>query len=86
MASAGVFYGLYKTVDTIAPSAKKDDIKCRGGNSCKGTTAFDTAFNACTGQNSCKGKGWSFMPESVCYTNGGVLFEGSEGDPAAKKS
>lgn len=81
IASAGVFYGLYKTVDVLAPSAGENDIKCWGGNSCKGTTACGSAFNSCTGQNSCKGKGWAFMPEKTCYTNGGVLFEGSEGDP-----
>lgn len=39
VASAGEFFGLYKTVDTMAPSAQKDDIKCWGANSCKVTTA-----------------------------------------------
>lgn len=81
IASAGVFYGMYKSVDVLAPSAGENDIKCWGGNSCKGTSACGSALNSCTSQNSCKGKGWAFMPEKTCYTNGGVLFEGSEGDP-----
>jgi len=86
VAAAGVFFGMYKTVDAIAPSASKNDIKCWGGNSCKGKSACGSALNSCTAQNSCKGKGWSFMPEKACYINGGVKFEGSEGDPLAKSS
>ena len=82
MASAGIFYGLYKSVDSLAPSAGENDIKCWGGNSCKGSSACGSAFNSCTGQNSCKGKGWIFLSEKTCYTNGGVLFKGSKGDPA----
>jgi len=80
IASAGVFYGLYKSVEVMSPSARAGDIKCWGGNSCKGTSACNSALNACTGQNACKGKGWNFMPEKACYTNGGVPFEGSPGD------
>ena len=81
IASAGVFYGLYKSVDALAPTAGKDDIKCWGANSCKGTSACSSALNSCTGQNSCKGKGWLFLSEKACYAQGGVPFEGSEGDP-----
>lgn len=81
IASAGVFYGMYKAVDELAPSAGQNDIKCWGANSCKGTSACGSALNSCTGQNSCKGKGWAFMPEKTCYANGGELFEDSEGDP-----
>lgn len=84
VASAGVFYGLYKSVDAMAPKAGENDIKCWGANSCKGTSACGSALNSCTGQNACKGKGWAFMPEKACYAKGGVRFEGSAGDPAAK--
>jgi len=80
IASAGVFYGMYKSVETLAPSATVNDIKCWGGNSCKGQSACNSALNSCNGQNSCKGKGWTFMSEKACYTNGGVNFKGSEGD------
>ena len=85
IASAGMFYSLYKSVDAMAPSVGENDIKCWGGNSCKGTSACGSALNSCTAQNSCKGEGWSFITEKTCYTNGGVLFEGSEGDPATVK-
>ncbi len=81
IASAGVFYGLYASVDAMAPKAGKNDIKCWGANSCKGKSACGSALNSCTGQNSCKGKGWSFMPEKACYAKGGMKFEGSPGDP-----
>lgn len=81
VASAGVFYGLYKSVDTLAPSKKDSQIKCWGANSCKGTTACGSALNSCTGQNSCKGKGWAFLSHKECQARGGVPFEGSPGDP-----
>jgi hypothetical protein len=34
------------------------NVKCLGGNSCKGQSACQTAQSGCKGQNSCKGKGW----------------------------
>ncbi|HZO82536.1 MAG TPA: hypothetical protein VFB33_12655 [Candidatus Binataceae bacterium] len=33
-------------------------VKCIGGNSCKGQSSCASATNSCMGQNSCKGKGW----------------------------
>jgi hypothetical protein len=33
-------------------------VKCVGGNSCKGQSSCASASNSCMGQNSCKGKGW----------------------------
>jgi uncharacterized membrane protein len=33
-------------------------VKCIGGNSCKGQSSCASASNSCMGQNSCKGKGW----------------------------
>ena len=86
VASAGVFYGLYASVDAMAPAAGENDIKCWGGNSCKGQSVCGSALNACTGQNACKGQGWQFMPEKACFANGGMRFEGSPGDPAADKT
>jgi len=84
IASAGVFYGLYASVEAIAPKAGENDIKCWGANSCKGKSACGSALNSCTGQNACKGKGWSFMPQKACYAKGGMQFEGSPGDPKSK--
>ena len=34
------------------------NVKCIGGNSCKGQSACQSAQNSCKGQNSCRGKGW----------------------------
>ncbi len=81
-AAAGVFYALYKTVDTIVPSAQAGDIACYGSNSCKGQSSCTTAFNACNGQNECKGQGFSFLPEKQCYAQGGKPLKGSDADPA----
>jgi hypothetical protein len=33
-------------------------MKCVGGNSCKGQSACKSASNSCKGQNACKGKGY----------------------------
>lgn len=81
VAAAGAFYAMYRSVEAIAPAARDGEIACWGINSCKGTTACTTAFNACTGQNSCKGRGYLNVPPRRCALEGGVLLEGSEGDP-----
>ena len=82
VAAAGVFYGLYKSVDMVKPQAKPGDIACWGINSCKGTSACTTAFNACTGQNACKGRGYLEVSPAECEAKGGRPLAGSEGDPA----
>jgi len=81
-AAAGAFFAIYKTVDTIVPSAQAGDIACFGTNSCKGQSGCTTAFNACNGQNECKGKGISFLPQKQCYALGGMPLKGSDADPA----
>lgn len=40
VAAAGIFYGLYKSVEVYTPEAKEGDITCWGINGCKGTTGF----------------------------------------------
>lgn len=47
-------------------------VKCLGGNSCKGKSSCKTATNSCKGQNSCKGKGY-VMTSTVkeCEAKGG---------------
>ncbi len=84
VAAAGAFYGLYKSVDVLVPKAEAGEVACWGINECKGTTACTTAFNACTGQNECKTQGYIYVPEKECYTRGGDLLKGSEGDPARR--
>ncbi|MBV8134649.1 MAG: hypothetical protein JO121_03265 [Deltaproteobacteria bacterium] len=53
-------------------SSGAPQIKCQGGNSCKGQSACKSASSSCQGQNSCKGKGW-VMTASIkeCQADGG---------------
>jgi mercuric ion transport protein len=81
-AAAGVFFAMYKTVDTIVPAAQAGEIACYGLNSCKGQSACSTANNACNGQNECKGQGFINIAEKQCYAQGGRPLKGSEADPA----
>ena len=50
--------------------------KCVGGNSCKGTSACNTATTSCAGQNACKGQGWIVTTKAECEEAGGT-FEAS---------
>lgn len=85
VAAAGVFYGMYKSVAAFAPASKEGEIACWGINSCKGTTACTTAFNACTGQNKCKGRGYLNVPAKECAAKGGIPLKGAPGDPEKGK-
>lgn len=85
VAAAGAFYGLYKSVAARAPQAREGDIACWGINSCKGTSACTTAYNACTGQNDCKGRGYLNVPAKACQAQGGVPLKGSPADPEKGK-
>lgn len=60
-----------KAATKMATAAK---IKCSGINSCKGTSACQTATSACQGQNSCKGKGWIKTSKSECDAKGGKVI------------
>ena len=53
-------------------SGASPQVKCLGGNSCKGQSACKTASSSCQGQNACKGKGF-VMTASIkeCKANGG---------------
>jgi uncharacterized membrane protein len=55
------------------PSASgTSQVKCLGGNSCKGQSACKTEAHGCAGQNSCKGKGWVLMSSAKeCKAAGG---------------
>ena len=55
------------------PSASPgSQVKCLGGNSCKGQSACKTEAHSCAGQNSCKGKGWVLMSSvKECKAAGG---------------
>jgi hypothetical protein len=65
---------LFATALTSVASAG-NDVKCRGINSCKGTSACKTAASSCKGQNSCKGLGWSKVAtRDECTSRGGTVF------------
>ncbi|MBS0418078.1 MAG: MerC domain-containing protein [Proteobacteria bacterium] len=80
-AAAGVFYGLYKSVDRFGQKAEAGAIACYGINTCRGRSACSTAQNACTGQNACKGRGWVNATPQQCAAQGGVPLAGSPADP-----
>jgi len=47
-------------------------VKCVGGNSCKGQSACKGASSDCKGQNACKGKGYVMTPSAKeCMAAGG---------------
>jgi uncharacterized membrane protein len=47
-------------------------VKCVGGNSCKGQSACKSAASDCKGQNACKGKGYVLMSTAKeCVAAGG---------------
>src|SRR5260370_33759942 len=47
-------------------------VKCVGGNSCKGQSACKGASSDCKGQNACKGKGYVMTPSAKeCVAAGG---------------
>ncbi len=75
-----VLAGRYQAVKLARPAGADGDVHCFGVNSCKGTTAWSTKWNACNGQNSCKGKGWlRVATERECRAEGGVLLAESIG-------
>jgi len=53
-------------------SSGAPQVKCLGGNACKGQSACKSASSSCQGQNSCKGKGF-VMSASIkeCQAAGG---------------
>jgi hypothetical protein len=60
--------------DSSSSSAPQAQVKCTGGNACKGQSACKSAQSSCKGQNACKGKGF-VMTSSVkdCQVAGGKI-------------
>lgn len=53
-------------------SATQAQVKCVGGNSCKGQSACKSASSDCKGQNACKGKGYMMSSSAKeCLAAGG---------------
>ena len=69
-AVAVLFAGTF--ANAAGDSSGAPQVKCLGGNSCKGQSACKSASSSCQGQNACKGKGW-VMTASIkeCQADGG---------------
>lgn len=69
-AVALVFAG--SAVQAADSSTATSQVKCVGGNSCKGQSACKSASSDCKGQNACKGKGYVLTPSAKeCVAAGG---------------
>ena len=54
-------------------SAGADQVKCVGGNSCKGQSACKSTQNDCKGKNACKGQGFVQTSTQDCKDKGGTV-------------
>jgi uncharacterized membrane protein len=53
-------------------AASTSQVKCVGGNACKGQSLCQSAESSCKGSNSCKGKGYVMTPTAKeCVAAGG---------------
>ncbi|HVN26900.1 MAG TPA: hypothetical protein VMT64_00360 [Candidatus Binataceae bacterium] len=60
--------------DESAGSASSTQVKCVGGNACKGQSACKSAQSSCKGQNACKGKGFVMTSNAKdCADKGGTV-------------
>ena len=73
-AVALIFAGnVAQAADSSSPApAAASQVKCVGGNSCKGQSACQSAQSSCKGSNACKGKGYVMMQTAKeCIAAGG---------------
>ena len=58
--------------DSTDASAAASQVKCVGGNACKGQSLCQSANSSCKGSNACKGKGYVMTPTAKeCVAAGG---------------
>jgi hypothetical protein len=73
-AVALMFVGNAMAQDSSSSGASSAQVKCVGGNSCKGQSACKSASSSCKGQNACKGKGYVMTStEKDCKAAGGTV-------------
>jgi hypothetical protein len=73
-AVALMFVGNAMADDTSSSGASAAQVKCVGGNACKGQSACKAAQSSCKGQNACKGKGFVMSSsEKDCTAAGGKV-------------
>jgi len=71
-AVALMFMGNAMADESAGASAAQ--VKCVGGNACKGQSACKSAQSSCKGQNACKGKGFVMSSsEKDCTAAGGKV-------------
>ena len=67
--------------DSSDSTAAASQVKCVGGNACKGQSACQSAESSCKGSNACKGKGYVMTPTSKeCLAAGGKPDTGKKTD------
>ncbi len=60
-------------------STSQANVKCVGGNSCKGQSACKGGNHSCKGQNSCKGQGFVMTSTTQeCNAKGGYYVADSK--------
>ena len=58
--------------DSSDSSTQASQVKCVGGNACKGQSLCQSAESSCKGSNACKGKGYVMTPTAKeCIAAGG---------------
>jgi uncharacterized membrane protein len=75
-AVALMFVGNAMAADSSSSSAgaSSAQVKCVGGNACKGQSACKSAQSSCKGQNACKGKGFVMADnDAACKKLGGTV-------------
>jgi hypothetical protein len=73
-AVALMFVGNAMAADSPSSDASSAQVKCVGGNSCKGQSACKSAQSSCKGQNACKGKGFVMSSnDKECQSAGGKV-------------
>ena len=75
-ASAAVLFCASACTSDGPGGSATGEVKCDGGNACKGKSDCQTAHSDCTGMNECKGKGWVYLSASECATAGGTQKTG----------
>ena len=73
-AVALMLVGNAMAADSSSSDASSAQVKCVGGNACKGQSACKSASSSCKGQNACKGKGYVMASsEKDCKAAGGKV-------------
>jgi hypothetical protein len=73
-AVALMFVGNVVAAESSSSGDASAQVKCMGGNACKGQSACKAAESSCKGQNACKGKGYVMAAnEKECKSMGGKV-------------